>query len=58
MFVVCKTGSFAAFVTAIYSDFAVDRAIVSCTVDFQQIGPPVNINTLPVMNLLQSRSPV
>lgn len=45
MFVVCKTGSFAAFVTAIYSDFAVDRAIVSCTVDFQQIGPPVNINT-------------
>ena len=45
MFVVCKTGSFVAFVTAIYSAFAVDRAIVSCRVNYQQIGPPVNINT-------------
>ena len=45
MFVVCKTGSFVAFVTDIYSAFAGDRAIVSCRVDFQQIGPPININT-------------
>ena len=45
MFMVCKTGSFATFVTAIYSAFAVDRAIVSRRVDYQQIGPPVNINT-------------
>ena len=45
MFVVCKTGFFAAFVTAIYFAFVVDRAIVSCRVDFYQIRPPININT-------------
>ena len=45
MFVACKTSSFAALITAIYSAFVVDRAIVSYRVDFQQIGPPININT-------------
>ena len=41
MFAVCQTGSFA----AIYSAFVVDRAIVSCRIDFPHFGSPVNTNT-------------
>ena len=34
IFAVCQVGSFTASVATIYSAFVVDRAIVSCRIDF------------------------